>query len=163
MEGNAEVSWILRAREKAGGLAGVDGLDTSRLKDATLSRLRDSLADLEILFSQGSAAIPDAERRTLEAVASQVRGLGEWAKATGNRPRLVIIGATDPTGSERRNAVLAERRALAVRDALVGLGISFQETEVVMLARPASGDLPSAQTPASQRKVSFELSVDNSD
>jgi len=44
--------------------------------------------------------------------------------AQGNATQVVVVGHTDTSGSVRYNQRLSERRAKAVADALVGLGVN---------------------------------------
>ena len=43
---------------------------------------------------------------------------------TGNAAQVVVVGHTDTSGSAAYNVRLSERRAKAVADALVGLGVN---------------------------------------
>jgi len=51
-----------------------------------------------------------------------VQQAADYAKA-GMATKLTITGHTDTSGSDRYNARLSERRAKAVADGLVGLGV----------------------------------------
>jgi len=68
-----------------------------------------------VYFAYDSAAIADAERSKIEAVADSMRA--------NPARRLVIEGHCDERGSNEYNLALGERRALAIRAYLVGLGV----------------------------------------
>ncbi|MBU1692449.1 MAG: OmpA family protein [Verrucomicrobia bacterium] len=68
-----------------------------------------------VYFDYDSSQIKDSERSKLDAVASHLQGA-----ASGN---LIVEGNCDERGSNEYNLALGERRALAVRAYLVGLGI----------------------------------------
>ena len=84
-----------------------------------LERVRDDLLKLtlsnEISFDFDSAAIKPAFKPTMHKLAEVLRKY--------DRNEITIIGHTDATGAESYNQQLSERRAVAVRDQLVTLGV----------------------------------------
>jgi peptidoglycan-associated lipoprotein len=74
-----------------------------------------TLASDTIYFAFDSSTVPGAERTKLAQVA-------DWMKANPNRS-LFLAGHADKRGTPEYNRALGERRALAVREYLVGLGI----------------------------------------
>lgn len=68
----------------------------------------------EVFFGFNSAAVPDA--------ALQLTPIVEWAQ---HHPRgsIVLDGSTDSTGPAAYNVRLSARRAEAVRDKLIGMGV----------------------------------------
>ena len=74
-----------------------------------------TLASDTIYFDFDKSTIGGAERGKLEAVA-------EWFKANPN-DSLFLAGHADKRGTPEYNRALGERRALAVREYLVGLGL----------------------------------------
>ena len=52
-----------------------------------------------------------------------VQQAAQYAQS-GNATQVVVVGHTDTSGSARYNQRLSERRAKAVADALVGLGVN---------------------------------------
>lgn len=56
--------------------------------------------------------------------------LADLVKGAQSGRKLVISGFHDPVGDPARNAALARQRALAVRDALKGLGVADQQIEI---------------------------------
>lgn len=69
-----------------------------------------------VYFAYDSSVIESSERSKIEAVADALR-------ASASK-RLVIEGHCDERGSNEYNLALGERRALAIRAYLIGLGIS---------------------------------------
>lgn len=67
-----------------------------------------------VYFDYDSSMIKQSERAKIEAVAAALKS---------NSDGLIIEGNTDERGSNEYNLSLGERRALAVRAYLVGLGI----------------------------------------
>ena len=83
------------------------------------------LARRSIYFDFDSFAIKDEYRSTLEAHAKYL---------TGNRAKKAVIqGNTDERGSREYNLALGQKRAEAVRRALVALGVSESQLEAVSL------------------------------
>jgi outer membrane protein OmpA-like peptidoglycan-associated protein len=84
-----------------------------------LERVREDLLKLtlsnEISFDFDSAAIKPAFKPTMYKLAEVLRKY--------DRNEITIIGHTDATGAEGYNQQLSERRAVAVRDELVTLGV----------------------------------------
>jgi peptidoglycan-associated lipoprotein len=83
------------------------------------------LSKRSIYFDFDSFAIRDEYRSTLEAHAKYL---------TGNRAKKAVIqGNTDERGSREYNLALGQKRAEAVRRALVALGVSESQLEAVSL------------------------------
>lgn len=74
-----------------------------------------TLASDTVYFAFDSSVIPGAERGKLQQVT-------EWLKANPGRS-LFLAGHADKRGTPEYNRALGERRALAVREYLVGLGL----------------------------------------
>ncbi len=76
---------------------------------------RTALASYTVLFAYDSAAVKKSERANVQAVAEALK--------RDPSTKLQIEGNCDERGTEEYNRSLGERRALAVRQALVKLGI----------------------------------------
>jgi peptidoglycan-associated lipoprotein len=74
-----------------------------------------TLASDTIYFAFDSSVIPGAERGKLQQVS-------DWLKANPGHS-LFLAGHADKRGTPEYNRALGERRALAVREYLVGLGL----------------------------------------
>ena len=73
-------------------------------------------------FETGTTRLTPASRASLEAITGKIRGFPA--------PQIMVIGHTDRVGAETFNEVLSMRRALAVRDLLMELGIPPGAIEV---------------------------------
>lgn len=73
------------------------------------------LAAYTVHFKYDSAVVEDSEQANLTAVSDALK-----ADATGN---LLIAGHCDERGTEEYNRSLGERRALALREALMKIGV----------------------------------------
>jgi outer membrane protein OmpA-like peptidoglycan-associated protein len=76
----------------------------------------------DVVFDVGRAELRPGAYRTLERLAQVLRQHPER--------RVRVEGFTDSTGSEDLNLDLSQRRAMAVRDALVGMGVPPERIEV---------------------------------
>jgi outer membrane protein OmpA-like peptidoglycan-associated protein len=74
-------------------------------------------------FKTGSAEIPPEQGFLVDDVAAQVLALIQAGKALRKTVRVEVRGNHDPVGTEDLNSSLARQRAMAVRNALVSLGI----------------------------------------
>ncbi len=98
-----------------------------------------TLTNYTVYFGFDSFSIRSADRPKLEAVAS-------WLSQNPSR-KIVLAGHTDSRGTTDYNVNLGERRALATRDYLLGLGVSQSRMTTVSYGeeRPArSGENESA-------------------
>ncbi|HEU0201299.1 MAG TPA: OmpA family protein [Burkholderiaceae bacterium] len=77
----------------------------------------------DVLFDTGSANLKPGAKRKLDQLA-------EFMKQHSER-KLRIEGFTDSTGSVDTNQVLSERRAAAVRTALIERGVAPERVETV--------------------------------
>lgn len=81
-----------------------------------------------ILFDYDSAQIKEAERAKLDKVA-------DYLKNTNPKAGVIIEGNTDERGSAEYNMSLGERRALAARAYLVGLGVDGNALQTKSLGK----------------------------
>lgn len=108
-----------------------------------------------IPFGKPAAALDDAQRAALDALAARLAGTGD---------RLILRGHTDSHGSDRRNRLVSLRRARLVAAYLVGKGVAEDRMQLVALgedrpvapnARPDGSDDPDAR--ARNRRVEIEI------
>ena len=112
-----------KKRPKSGSLTGenIDGVTGEDLYNTSLSGRpeggaedRAQFAASTVYFDYDSAQINESERSKIEAVASAMKS---------GSSQVIVEGNCDERGSTEYNLALGERRALAVRAYLVGLGI----------------------------------------
>jgi outer membrane protein OmpA-like peptidoglycan-associated protein len=156
LEKRAKAAEEARDRALARAVAAEGARDDQDRLAAEVRRLKAQVAQLEaektergwiltlgsdLLFDVGQAKLKPGGRRAIESVARFMRERGER--------KIVIEGFTDNTGSPALNQRLSERRALAVRDALVKQGIDGERIEARGLgpSNPvASNDHPSGRS-----------------
>ncbi len=88
-----------------------------------------------IYFEYDSYAVSGSEQSKIDQVASSV----------GSSGTIIIAGFTDERGTEEYNRGLGEKRAIAVREALISAGVSASKVQTVsfgedMPADPGSGE-----------------------
>jgi peptidoglycan-associated lipoprotein len=91
-----------------------------------------------VYFAFDSYTVSDSELMKLDAVAGAVKGM---------KNDLIIAGFTDAAGTEEYNRGLGERRAQAVREALIGLGVSGGRVQTVSFGE----EMPAATDEQSRR------------
>ena len=84
-----------------------------------------SPSGISVYFPRGQAALDTEAKRTLRVGAAAYAGIGT---------QIVVTGYADRTGNAAANVDLAKRRATAVRDELVDLGV---ESRRIRLEPPA--------------------------
>lgn len=125
------------ARAISGGIAGTDA------RVAENSARIDNVGQLvqagrtKVFFAVGSSTLTDEGKASLDAIASQARGLN-------TAYRFAVVGRADPTGNAAANQRLSERRAAAV---IRYLERSAGITPDKFLLPAALGDAPVAQDP----------------
>lgn len=100
-----------------------------------------------IYFAFDSVQVSSAELGKVREVASQ-------AKRNGSK--LIVAGFTDDVGTEEYNRSLGDRRALAVRDALIRSGIDRSKIQTVSFGEEMLAD-PSNPRSSRNRRVEFGL------
>jgi outer membrane protein OmpA-like peptidoglycan-associated protein/uncharacterized protein YidB (DUF937 family) len=104
----------------------------------TLTAINQDLNRTVLNFATASAALPEASGAPLQTAADRIKGLPAGT-------RIEVGGHTDSTGSAAANLALSQRRADAVRDALVkdGVDASMLTTKGYGETKPiASNDTP---------------------
>jgi peptidoglycan-associated lipoprotein len=109
-----------RPKGNIGGIDDVGGINGSGAYSEELTRIeggaedRGQFAASTVYFDYDSAQINESERSKIESVASSMKG---------GSGQVIVEGNCDERGSAEYNLALGERRALAVRAYLVGLGV----------------------------------------
>jgi outer membrane protein OmpA-like peptidoglycan-associated protein len=91
----------------------------ARIPGTTVERVGDNVLlvrfDSDVLFDVDSAVVKPGQRAIVDEVGDV---LIEYPKTA-----VVVQGHTDSTGTEEHNQELSERRAGAIRNLLIGLGV----------------------------------------
>jgi OOP family OmpA-OmpF porin len=158
VEGRAPAVWILRAESLAPALAGVGLVDLSRMTPglpADMEPLASAIERRHVLFAAGSDVLDEAALATTVTIASQFADLASAARRNRFGIALQVVGRADPTGTERDNLALSRRRASAVRDRLIALGVAA--TQLTVDATGSSDPLP-ADSPAEHARLNRSAS-----
>jgi outer membrane protein OmpA-like peptidoglycan-associated protein len=98
--------------------------------EAELKLINARRTERGIVVTLGDMLFDSGQSRVLTAGAASVGGLAEFMRRNPNR-RASIEGHTDSMGGDSANQQLSDRRAGAVRDMLVGLGIGNERLSTV--------------------------------
>jgi outer membrane protein OmpA-like peptidoglycan-associated protein len=121
--------------------------------EAELKSINARRTERGIVVTLGDMLFDSGQARVLAAGATSVSGLAEFMRRNPSR-RASIEGYTDSVGSDGSNQQLSDRRAAAVRDMLVGMGIAGDRLSAVGHgeASPVAGN-DSAEGRRSNRRV----------
>ena len=125
-----------------------------------LDSVRTALAASRVLFAPGSAESNVAERGHARALADRFRMLDDSVRAHAGNLGLMIIGRTDPTGTDRTNQALAQWRVDHVTAIFAAAGVRPDAIGSEALA--TSSPLPAADSSLQariNRSVSFDVFV----
>ena len=98
-----------------------------------------------IYFQFDSFEVGPSEVAKIQEIAAYARGQGK---------ELILAGFTDNTGTEEYNRGLGDRRALAVRSALVNRGVNITKVQTVSFGEEMPAD-PSNPSSGRNRRVEF--------
>jgi len=100
-----------------------------------------------VYFGYDSFTVSDAEIAKLDAVASAMKSMSS---------DIIIAGFTDSRGTEEYNRGLGERRAQAVREALIGMGVSGSRLQTVSFGEEMPADAGESESAyAKNRRAEF--------
>ena len=119
---------------------------------------RQQLETYKFHFDRDSSVIAREQMDAVEGLASDVRRLLDLASRTHRSVIVEIAGHTDASGTEARNATLAESRANQVRNLLITLGIDGRRLVARRGERPNEGHAGTSDESAQfDREVSFRV------
>ncbi|MBN1591991.1 MAG: OmpA family protein [Candidatus Coatesbacteria bacterium] len=125
VSGSTHHKWILRAREIAMMVQGVDSYDDSGLRDLDLPRLEHAVEAIQnyvVRFQLGSTQYADGQQDVIDGLKRDVKQLYSLAALFGKSVDIRIVGHTDSTGTEAVNAELSLDRAKAISQELQSVG-----------------------------------------
>lgn len=100
-----------------------------------------------VYFGFDSYEVSSSEQGTIDQVASALRSSGKT---------LIVAGFTDERGTEEYNRGLGERRALAVREALINTGLNASKVQTVSFGKEMPADSGSGEAAwAKNRRAEF--------
>ena len=112
-------------------------VDDAVLQKAALNRLVNKVSSQNVLFATNQEALSEVQLAKLEALANDIKRLLTLADKTNTVVSIVVMGASDNSGSTARNRTLSKKRADNVVSSLISLGV---ESDILI---PVSlGELP---------------------
>lgn len=124
--------------------------ETKRTEQGLITKLKS-----DILFDTGKADLKPAAKTNIADLAGIMKKYPENV--------LTIKGYTDSTGSDKVNKPLSEKRAKAVRDALIANGISEGTVTYMGMGAENPVDLGKTKDALSKnRRVEIEITIDES-
>ena len=157
--GRAPAFWIVRAESVAPALAGVGSVDFSRVAPGLPAEMEAIAAEIErsrAFFAPGADSLDKSALAATALVAMKFRELLDAATTIRYNVSVTVVGRADPSGAESDNLALSRRRAFAVRDRLVSLGIGAAHitTDAIGNNDPLPADSP-AERARLNRSASF--------
>ena len=112
-------------------------VDNAVLQKAALNRLVNKVSSQNVLFATNQEALSEVQLAKLEPLANDIKQLLTLADKTKTVVSIVVMGASDNSGSSARNRALSQKRAENVVNSLISLGV---ESDILI---PVSlGELP---------------------
>jgi outer membrane protein OmpA-like peptidoglycan-associated protein len=112
-------------------------VDNAVLQKAALNRLVNKVSSQNVLFATNQEALSEVQLAKLELLANDIKQLLALADKTETVVSIVVMGASDNSGSSARNRALSQKRAENVVNSLISLGV---ESDILI---PVSlGELP---------------------
>jgi|TARA_B110001454_G_scaffold217370_1_gene242550 peptidoglycan-associated lipoprotein len=100
-----------------------------------------------VYFQFNSFEVSPSEQAKIQEIASYARSQGK---------ELILAGFTDNVGTEEYNRGLGDRRALAVRSALMNRGVNITKVQTVSFGEEMPAD-PSNPSSGRNRRVEFGI------
>ena len=102
-----------------------------------------------VQFGYDSSSVAPDQESKVETVASALKGSGKT---------VIVAGFTDERGTEEYNRSLGEKRALAVREALISKGLKADQVQTVSFGKEMPVDPASSEAAwAKNRRAEFGI------
>jgi len=126
-------------------------IDSSELQKAALQRLVNKISSQSVLFATNQTVLSEVQLAKLEPLANDIKQMLSLARKTNADVSIVVMGASDNSGSSARNRALSQERAESVVNSLISLGVESDNLIPVSL-----GELP-LQKPSMGRSVMLNV------
>jgi len=157
--GSASLAWLgaLRAAPAVPGVARVDLAGVRATLPPGIDALRRRIERGRVLFDPGSFRLTTAATAEVRGLATATRQLSDSAAAIGASLRIVLVGRTDPTGTDATNQSLAQLRVDAVMARLRAAGVPA----AVLDGRPLATAQPlKAEDAVEQARINRSVSLE---
>ena len=132
-------------------------IETLALKKAKLTKLANKISSQNVLFATNQETISEVQLTKLALLVNDIKALQTLAQASQTDISIIIMGASDNTGSSVNNRELSRRRAQSVFDSMISLGVDSD-----MLIPVSLGELP-LQQPSMGRSVMLNVLISESE
>jgi len=125
--GQAPSEWAQALKDRATLVAGLKGVDASKLTSLDgpeIGRLEAALESVTFTFAIGSARAEPGEDANFANAAEQIKSLLAKTASRGNSTAIEVVGHTDVSGTEASNLSLSQQRADFVTNKLVEAGVA---------------------------------------
>ena len=127
------------ATDASKGMATTPAPSRAGMTDDERNKLNKSLSKLDdVLFDYDKATIRSDAAKTLESDLAVIRGILERYP----NQKVKIEGHADERGSDEYNIALGDKRAVAAKEFLAGMGVNSNQLDIVSFGkqRPVCGD-----------------------
>ena len=151
---------VLQQQTLPPGLSSVEFGGVNLVLPAHLDSVRSALVADRVLFAVDDSRIDAAASAAVRQMAISFIALHDSVMANSADVTLTLVGRTDLTGSNERNASLAQWRINRVRAILAAAGVRAEQLreEALATARPLEAP-DSAQRARINRSVSYEIGL----
>ncbi|MBN2208728.1 MAG: OmpA family protein [Candidatus Coatesbacteria bacterium] len=161
--GSAPHRWIIKARDVAGAIAGVDQYDDTYLEDQDVREMHAAVKRVEghtVRFALGTTQYAEGQLERIEAVTEDLLELLRLAHLCDKGVHVRIVGHTDSSGTEAINAKLSQQRAHLVLTELTTIGSHWGNLSAhgVGASRPVREEL-TEEDRVFNRSVTFEVQL----
>ena len=159
LSGTAPMPWIVKARESARALPGIDKVDISGLSDPMADKISSLVKEVEgtvIEFSFGKDTPVASDVPKLQKAVETLIEIEKTAKDMGFVASLTVFGHADTVGSEKRNYEISQARTRTVAAMLYARGSAMP---ISMYGMGAEYPRDEEETKDSQASRRVELRV----
>ena len=157
--GNADINWIMDARQLAMNTPGVLRVDTSDISDPRFNELQRRVKEIEgayIFFPLGKAYPVGREAQKLELTMDRLATLERLAQDMSINVSLTIYGHADQIGSLKQNYEISQERAKTIAYMLYARGSHIPVSVFGMGSEYAASD--TGESPES-RKIELKVNL----
>lgn len=153
--GRASQQWFSEAKMLAPFIPGIAQLQWETAGDLTL--LQQEIEALSVRFVENNPVPAPTQDEMLNALASKVMQLDEFAQQANQTISIRIIGHTDSSGTKESNQALSQERATQAKLRLEARSGQLKQTKLI--TEGVSDQQPTAATPEANRRVTFKVEM----
>lgn len=161
--GRAPHTWVRQFQRLAATVAGVNGVDVSKLSNEQMALLQSTIAVLEsqsIQFAVGRSELNQDQEESLRGLLKPVLLIQDLSRAMQLLVKISVIGHTDPSGHHASNLQLSQQRAQFVLSYLIKNGADPVLFDAIGAGpKPAPKTAGSTQSRDVQRYVTFRTFI----